>query len=137
MISMQSVRAVRPLQRMLVTLLVILGTAVSLLLAHSLERVYPAELTHSAPVAPISDAAAVEVDREDRGHAASTLHDTEAPRAYLGFACCFALLFALIRMSKAPVTIWLGPSVRRSRRTRQPEAPPRSVTLVALCISRT
>jgi len=134
---MLSSPAVRQLQRLLITVLVILGTAVSLLLAHSLERVQPAELSRSAPVAQVSDAAAVDVDRDDLDQVTNSPHGPEAPHAYLGFACCVALLLMLIRLRKAHTTMSLAPRLRWFNRARRPDARPLSVTLISLCISRT
>lgn len=138
MIDTLTVRAAWPLRRILVTLVVILATTASLLLAQSLERMHPADLTRTAPVAPISEVAAVEVDRATLAQATNALRDSAAPFACLRFACSCVLLLALIRLHRtAAGTLFLSPRVHWSHRSGRPEAPPRPVTLISLCISRT
>ncbi|MCI4658468.1 hypothetical protein [Cryobacterium zhongshanensis] len=140
---MTSERAVPPvrLQRILFILVVILGTAVSLLLAHSMEAVQSAELSSIAAVSVVDDTpAAFPQSVETMPAASGSVHDSFrdglALCASIGFICGIALLVALKRLRKPPVQGLLAPTVHWFDLTGRPDAPPRPVTLAALCIAR-
>ena len=129
------------LQRVLFILVVIFGTAVSLLLAHSMEAVQGADLTSIATAAVVDNAPAaaahgVEAIAAASGTADNTFRDGLALCASIGFICGIALLVALKRLRKPPVEALLAPPVHWADLTGRPNALPHPVTLTALCIAR-
>lgn len=131
------------LQRVLFILVVIFGTAVSLLLAHSMEAVQGADLTSIATAsvvdndpAPAGAAHGVETVAAASGAVDNSFRDGLALCASIGFICGIALLVALKRLRRPPVEALLPSPVHWSDLTGQPGALPRPVTLTALCIAR-
>lgn len=130
------------LRRLFVAVLVILGTVVSLLLAHSVEKAHGAEPALIATVPSMSVAISTAQEGAQAMLAPSApgeglLGDGLALCASIGLACGTAILFVLMRLRKSPVTLSRDPPLRALKRTCRPETPPRPFTLIALGISRT
>ena len=121
------------LRRTVTMMLAIIGTTISLIFGHSLDGALLADSGDSAATSAISSAQVVGTES-----AAPALQVNDAD------LCAVAepgrgivLPRALIRQPSALTVLTFAPRIRRSVAIRYPEAPPRPVTLTALCISQT
>lgn len=128
------------LHRVLIATLVIIGTAVALLLAHSYEASHPAEGPLSISVEAVQQAdATAEVlflaSPTDRD--AAPFSDSLALCLSIGLGCVAALLMVLLRLRRLPTVATATPPPSPARRRPVPALTwaPRPA-LTALCISR-
>jgi hypothetical protein len=121
--------AARRLSRSVTTLLAIIGTTVSLLFGHDLERAHSSgqndsvlsnvQVVSAHAAAPVSEANGVDL--------------SAGPQTGLGVVSSRAFL----RQHSVLAVLFLAPRFPWPGQTRCPEAPPRPVTLTSLCISQT
>ena len=126
------------LHRVLIATLVIIGTAVAMLLAHSYEASHTADGTFSSvEVVHQADAAAELLLASPTDHDAVPFSDSLALCLSIGFGCVTALLMVLLRLRRPPIVTTATPPPSSVRRHTVPTLmwAPRP-TLTTLCISR-
>jgi len=140
-ISSQAALNTRKLQRIIITLLVVLGTVISLLLAHSLENSHPGETTGTSSAA--NSVLSPVIAEDGQGASSSAVNDEAfagalALCAALAFACGIAFLVVLVRMMRQSPLVLLRTGLEQLAAivTRR-ESPPLSLSLTVLCVSRT
>ena len=128
-----ALQAAGDLRRTMTMMLAIIGATISLIFGHSLDGALLADSGDSAATSAISS---VRVVGTESAAPALQVNDAD-PCAAAEPGRGIVLPRALIRQTSALTVLSFAPRIRQSVAIRYPEAPPRPVTLTALCISQT